>query len=270
MLTLKAQPIHPRTLLPKALFEQVPVVMLSATLTTNRSFDFIAERLGLIDYEEVIISSPFDYRNRVLLVLSETAPDPGKAPKAYERFLIQGLERVLRLTGGRTLVLFTSYRLMGLVAEGLKEWLKQSDIQLLIQEEGNREWMIQQFKENPRSVMFGCDTFWEGIDIPGDALSCVVITKLPFANPQEPVVKAKVHSIDRSGGNSFTGFMVPSAMIKLKQGFGRLIRQEGDRGVVVVMDSRVIRMPYGQRFIDNLPPARKGYLKEIADYVPKK
>ncbi|OUM84643.1 MAG: hypothetical protein BAA01_05755 [Bacillus thermozeamaize] len=267
-ITLVAQPINARTVLPDALFSRVPVSMLSATLSTEGHFAFIAGRLGLDEYDSFVAPSPFDYARNALLVVSEKAPFPNQPDGQYERFLVEGLQRILTLSPGRTLVLFTSYRQMSLVAEQLKAWCEARQRTLLVQEAGgDRERLLEQFRKDPHGVLFGAESFWEGIDLPGDELQCVVITKIPFANPKHPVTRARLDWIERSGGDSFDQYMIPMAIIKTKQGFGRLIRRACDRGAVVLMDSRLVRKGYGKRILSSLPPARRGKLKDIPHYV---
>ncbi len=267
-IALVAQPINARAILPKVLFSQVPVSMLSATLSTEGHFSFIAGRLGLEEYDSFIASSPFDYSRNVLLVVSERAPFPNSPRGEYERFLVEGLQRVLTLSTGRTLVLFTSYRQMALVAEQLQAWCEARQRSLLVQEAGGeRERLLEQFRADPHGILFGAESFWEGIDLPGDELQCVVLTKIPFANPMQPLIRARLDWIERSGGDAFDQYMIPMAIIKTKQGFGRLIRRASDRGVVVMMDSRLVRKRYGKRILSSLPPARRGKLREIPDYV---
>lgn len=267
-IVLVAQPINARAILPEALFKDVPVTLVSATLTTDGDFSFIAGRLGLERYDSFVAPSPFDYERNVLVVISEQAPFPNAPGDAYERFLADGLKRVLRKSPGRTLVLFTSYRQMHAMAEKLAPWCAEQGRPLLVQEAGGeRERLLEQFRRHAASVLFGAESFWEGIDLPGDELRCVVITKIPFANPSQPLIRARLDWIERSGGNSFDEYMVPLAILRTKQGFGRLIRRATDRGAVVFMDSRLVKKRYGRRILSGLPPFRRGTLKDIPAYV---
>lgn len=266
---LIAQPISARTVL-SDLFASVPVTFISATMSTGNSFDFIAKRLGLDKYAHFIADSPFDYRNNALLVISETAPDP-RDEAAYSAFLVEGLKRVLSLTRGRTLVLFTSYSLLEKVGHQMQEWMDNEKMHLLLHlPNTERDKLIQEFKAAENRVLFGCESFWEGIDIPGDALSCVVLTKLPFANPSDPLVRAKTKMIEKNNGNSFAEFMIPNVILKTKQGVGRLIRTMEDRGAIIIMDSRIIKKSYGKQILASLPPARRGKIKQVPDYVLNK
>lgn len=264
---LIAQPIQAKTVL-EELFARVPVTFLSATLAIGKSFDYIAKRLGLPQYNQFIADSPFDFRRNALLVISETAPDP-RDEQEFTNFLVEGLKRVLSMTKGRTLVLFTSYNILEKVGKELEEWIREQGLNLLLHlPNTERERLIEEFKSGKNYVLFGCDSFWEGIDIPGDALSCVVLTKIPFANPSEPLVRAKIREIEKRGGNSFSEYMIPYAILKTKQGVGRLIRTIEDRGSIIIMDSRLLKKYYGRQILASLPPAKRGKIKEVRDYLP--
>lgn len=265
---LIAQPIHAKTVF-RELFSRIPVTFLSATMAAGKSFHFLAQRLGIDRYDQFIVGSPFDYRNNALLVVSETSPDP-KDEAAFVEFVAENLKRILSITKGRTLVLFTSFVMLETVAKKIQSWVEEQGINLLLHlPQFERDVLIQQFKNGSRNVLFGCESFWEGIDIPGEALSCVVLTKLPFANPSEPLVRAKIQAIEQRGGNSFVEYMIPNVILRTKQGVGRLIRTTTDRGAIVIMDSRIVHKYYGKKIIESLPPARRGKLKEIINYVPK-
>ncbi|WP_028987160.1 ATP-dependent DNA helicase [Thermicanus aegyptius] len=261
-----AQPIDAKQVM-QEFYEKVPVTFISATMATGGDFEYMAKRLGIPSYRRFIAGSPFDYRKNALLVISELAPDP-RREEEYISFLVQGILRILQMTRGRTLVLFTSFSLLEKTGNALLPYTHELGIQLLLHLPGeDRSRLIEEFRANPQSVLFGCDSFWEGIDLPGDELRCVVITKLPFANPQEPLAKAKMRLIEKEGGDGFRDWMLPSAILKMKQGVGRLIRTTEDRGAIVIMDSRILTKQYGRRFLMNLPPARRGKLKEITHYV---
>jgi len=266
---LHAQPIHPRPILANELFNKVPTILLSATLAVDGEFSFIAENLGISDYEQFITTSPFPYEENALLVLSEYGPMPDyKNIMEYEQFLVDGFKRIFAITKGRTLVLFTSYNLLTNIANKLKTWLNENNLTLLAQEpDSDREHLIKEFRSNKNSILFGSETFWEGIDIPGDDLKCVVITKLPFPNPSDPLTKARINYIDQTKGNSFQHFMIPYTIIRFKQGFGRLIRTMNDRGVVIIMDSRITRKFYGKKILRSLPNIKIGKIKEMISYL---
>ncbi|PTQ55763.1 MAG: DinG family ATP-dependent helicase YoaA [Candidatus Carbobacillus altaicus] len=266
-ITIHAEPLSAASIL-GSVFRETPAVILSATLSMGQSFDFVAASLGLEHYQTFFASSPFNYEENALFVISETAPDP-REEGAFIDFLENGLKRILTLTEGRTLVLFTNYKHIRELSKRLASWFVEKGLTLLEQHSGdNRDALIRQFQSNPNSVLFGNDSFWEGIDVPGAALSCVVVTKLPFANPQDPRVQARFYALKRQGRDAFMEWSLPEATLKLKQGVGRLLRSKQDRGVVVFMDPRLRTKRYGKRMLQALPPARIGTLKEIPRYVP--
>lgn len=224
------------------------VVLASATLSVNRSFAYPKSRLGLDDATELQLDSPFDYAKSTLLFLPTDMPEPND--KAYQRALEDALIALCRATGGRTLALFTANHALRQTYSGISESLERDEITTLAQGlDGSRRSLIQRFKSDPRTVLLGTASFWEGVDVVGDALSVLVITKLPFSVPNDPVFSARSEGFD----DAFGDYSVPQAILRFKQGFGRLIRSREDRGIVVVLDRRLLSKGYGRTFINSLP-----------------
>jgi ATP-dependent DNA helicase DinG len=249
---LQATPIDVSELLYEQLFEQIPTVVLtSATLTVEGGFEHIRKRLGLSEARELVVPSHFRYGEQALLYLPPEMPDPREPefPEAAARCI----QRVLEITRGRAFCLFTSYAQMRGLYERL---LPVLDFPILLHGTAPRKALLEQFRETPNAVLFGTSSFWQGVDVQGESLSCVIIDRLPFAVPSDPVVAARMKLIEESGGKPFFDYQVPSAVLTLKQGFGRLIRSLEDRGVLVLLDPRVRTKRYGQSFLASLPPYR--------------
>lgn len=255
-LRLLSAPVDVGPVLRDELFNKVPTVILtSATLAVGAdSFDFIRQRLGLTKANELKLGSPFDYVRQVKLVLPDGMPDPNLEPAAYESAVCDRIERYIEWTKGRAFVLFTSYKMLQNCARRLTPWLTRQNYGLYVQgDDLPRNLLLEKFRNDPAGVLFGTDSFWQGVDVPGDALQNVIITKLPFSVPDHPLLEARVEDIRKHGGNPFVDYQVPEAVIKLKQGFGRLIRSRTDTGMVAILDPRVRTKPYGRTFLASLP-----------------
>lgn len=248
---LRGVPIHVAEELQLQVFEKLDrIVMTSATLTTHKKFEFIKERLGYQPHEELQLDAPFDYPNQALLYVPRDLPEPGSETGPYVEELSKRCRELVFASGGNTFILFTSYSLLNQIYEKLDggglpfPLIRQGDLPASL--------MIERFKEKP-SVIFGTSSFWQGVDIPGEALQSVIITKLPFDVPKEPLTEARIEELKRQQINPFSHYQIPRAIIQLNQGFGRLIRKRTDIGVVSLLDSRLSRRGYGKKFIASLP-----------------
>ncbi|MBC8282567.1 MAG: helicase c2, partial [Nitrospinae bacterium] len=248
---LRGVPIHVAEELHAQVFDKLDrIIMTSATLTTQKKFEFIKERLGYQPQEELQLDAPFDYPNQALLYVPKDLPEPGSEAGPYVEKLSNRCRELVLASGGNTFILFTSYALLNQIYEKLDDGglpfplIRQGDLPTNL--------MIERFKEKP-SVIFGTNSFWQGVDIPGEALQSVIITKLPFDVPKEPLTEARIEELKRQQIDPFSHYQIPRAIIQLKQGFGRLIRKRTDIGVVSLLDSRISRRGYGKQFIASLP-----------------
>ncbi|NIA28402.1 MAG: DEAD/DEAH box helicase [Actinobacteria bacterium] len=232
------------------------VIMTSATLAVDQKFDYLANRIGLAKLPndrrtEIILHSPFHFDQQVLLAVPLDVPAPNHPSFAAE--LTKMIFKAITISDGRAFVLFTSYGLLQIVHNQLKESLEMVGIRVLKQGTENRHELLKRFRKDKTSVLFGTDSFWEGVDVVGDALQSVIITKLPFRVPNEPIIEARYEAIEKNGGNAFMEYAVPLAVLKFKQGFGRLIRSKSDRGSVIIFDNRIVNKSYGKKFLRSLP-----------------
>ncbi len=255
---LQATPIDVSQILRQFLFERLDcAVLTSATLAVGGGFDYVRGRLGLEHPRELVVASHFDYQQQALLYVPPDLPEP-REPQ-FVSAATNRIRQILEITQGRAFVLFTSYRQMHEVHDAL---LSELDYPMLIQGSAPKNALLEEFRTTPNAVLFATASFWQGVDVQGDQLSCVIIDRLPFAVPNDPVVAARINAINSDGGNAFYEYQVPAAVITLKQGFGRLIRSLDDRGLLVLLDNRVLSKAYGRVFLSSLPNYQK--TKELA------
>ena len=235
------------------------VVLVSATLSVNKSFEFYATRIGLHDVDRpvarFIFDSPFEYKKNVLLSIPSDLPEPKSAD--YSQKLSDLIKNVLIISEGKGLVLFTSYSMLKTVYDLVRDDFSNAGITLFKQGDDDNKKLLGNFFINKNSVLFATDSFWEGVDVPGESLSVLIICRLPFKVPSDPVIKARMELIEKNGGNSFLEYSLPEAVIKLRQGFGRLIRRKSDRGVILITDTRILSKFYGKIFFNSLPETRR-------------
>src|SRR5262249_13516633 len=249
---LRASPIDVSGLLQDKLFEKVPTVVLtSATLSSAGNFRFIRERLGLDTGEEMVAESIFDFRNQAILYLPTQMPDPRS--QQWGAAAAAEVIKIINATEGRAFVLSTSFAGMNELYDRVAS---QIDYPCFLQGSASKAALLAKFRSTPNAVLFATSSFWQGVDVRGEQLSCVIIDKLPFAVPSDPIIAARQRLIEDQGGSSFYEYSVPQAIISLKQGLGRLIRSTTDRGVLAVLDPRLRTKMYGQTFLKSLPPCR--------------
>jgi ATP-dependent DNA helicase DinG len=263
-IVLQATPIDVSQILKQTLFENLETAVLtSATLAVagnpdRGNFDYVRQRVGLEHAREMVVSSHFDYSKQAILYVPPDMPDPRSAQ--FGRAAAEKIRRLLDITQGRAFCLFTSYAQMHDIHDRL---LGELPFPMLLQGSAPKNALLEEFRLTPNAVLFATSSFWQGVDVQGEQLSCVIIDRLPFAVPNDPVVAARISAINSAGGNAFFEYQVPAAVISLKQGFGRLIRSVRDRGVLALLDNRLLKQRYGKTFIDSLPAYKK--TKDLAD-----
>ena len=248
---LRASPVDVSRIIRDSLFDRMrATVLTSATLAVDGSFEYVKGRLGLKEAQQVRVPSEFDFASQALLYLPRRLPSP-KAPNFAEAAALETIE-ILKRSRGRAFVLFTSYAVLRTVQQFVEMSLAYP---ILVQGTAPRSVLIEQFRSTPNAVLLATSSFWQGVDVVGEALSCVIVDKLPFASPGDPVTAARIEAINARGGDAFAEYQVPLAILALQQGLGRLLRHRSDRGVLAVLDPRLKTMGYGRRFLDSLPPA---------------
>jgi len=260
---LQATPITVSDILRQTLFDHLETAVLtSATLAVGGGFDYIRGRLGIEHARELIVQSHFDYPSQAVLYIPPDLPDP-REPQFVEK-ASQRVRQLLEITRGRAFCLFTSYSFMHQLYDRL---LGELEFPMLLQGSAPKNALLEEFRMTPNAVLFATSSFWQGVDVQGEQLSCVIIDRLPFAVPNDPVVAARIKAIDEEGGNAFFEYQVPSAVISLKQGFGRLIRSLHDRGLLCLLDNRILKKQYGRVFLDSLPQyARATDIRAVKEF----
>ena len=253
-MSLHASPVEVAKRLEELVFRpDCTTIMTSATLDVGRGLDFFAKRVGAGEAETLLVESPFDYESQMRVYLPKGMPEPSEGAK-FQEALEGWIQRFVGMTKGKAFVLFTSRAMLRKTAEGMAAWFEEQGIRLLVQDKGNsRTRLLKEFKEDRDSVLFGTDSFWQGVDVPGEALSNVILTRLPFSVPDEPLFEARCERIKEKGGEPFRELQLPEAILKFRQGVGRLIRSREDRGQIAVLDGRILSRTYGKSFLKILP-----------------
>ena len=286
--SLFAAPINIAEDFEKQIFDKIrPVILTSATLSVNGNFNYIKERLGIpdctpagqlhheesdsdivngVDFSEKIIGSPFNFSENALIYVPDNIPDPNQEPDAYRHNITKHIKEIISLTQGRSFILFTSFEMLNAVYEKIKD--NMDTYTLFKQGDKPRYQLLEEFKASQKPVLFGTATFWQGVDVPGEALKCVIITKLPFAVPSDPIIEARMELLKAQNKNPFMDYQVPQAITLLRQGFGRLIRTATDTGIVAILDPRIKSKFYGRHFLNSLPNCKKtSDIREIKNFL---
>ena len=253
-MSLHASPVEVAERLEELVFRpDCTTIMTSATLDVGRGLEFFAKRVGAGEAETLLVESPFDYESQMRVYLPKGMPEPSEGAR-FQEALEGWIQRFVGMTKGKAFVLFTSRAMLRKTADGMASWFEEQGIRLLVQDKGNsRTRLLREFKEDRDSVLFGTDSFWQGVDVPGEALSNVILTRLPFSVPDEPLFEARCERIKEKGGEPFRELQLPEAILKFRQGVGRLIRSREDRGQIAVLDGRILSRTYGKSFLKILP-----------------
>ncbi len=253
-MSLHASPVEVAERLEELVFRpDCTTIMTSATLDVGRGLEFFAKRVGAQEAETLFVESPFDYESQMRVYLPKGMPEPSEGQR-FQEALEGWIQRFVGMTKGKAFVLFTSRAMLRKTAEGMAGWFEEQGLRLLVQDKGSsRTRLLKEFKEDRDSVLFGTDSFWQGVDVPGEALSNVILTRLPFSVPDEPLFEARCERIKEKGGEPFRELQLPEAILKFRQGVGRLIRSREDRGQIAVLDGRILSRTYGKSFLKILP-----------------